>query len=77
MKYSNEEKIEFTENAIEDLIYAIGELEGISEHRDIQEDLKEIIEKLEQEKAVFEETYLKECEQERAYEHREYERSVL
>lgn len=77
MKYSNEEKIEFTENAIKDLLYAIGELEGIQEYRDIQEDLKDIIEKLEQEKAVFEEAYMKECEQERSYENMEYERSVL
>lgn len=77
MKYSNEEKIEFAENAIEDLLYAIGELEGIPEYRDIQEDIKEKINELEQEKSIFEEAYLEECKKERAYENMEYERSVL
>lgn len=77
MKYSNEEKTSFGECAIEHLENAIDELVGIEEYRNIRENLKEIKAELEQEKAVFEQAYLNECEQERAYENIAYERSVL
>lgn len=77
MKYSNEEKTSAGELAIEHLESAIDELAGIPEYKNICEDLKEKISELEQEKAVFEQAYLEECEQERAFENTEYERSVL
>lgn len=77
MKYSNEEKTSAGELAIEHLESAVDELAGIPEYRNIREDLKEKINELEQEKAVFEQAYLEECVQERAYENMEYERSVL
>lgn len=77
MKYSNEEKTSSGELAIEYLESAVDELAGILEYKNIREDLKEKIVELEQEKAIFEQAYLKECEQERVYEHTEYERSVL
>lgn len=77
MKYSNEEKTSAGECAIEHLESAIEELAGIPEYRNIREGIKETIAEIEQEKTVFEEAYMKECVQERAYENREYERSVL
>lgn len=77
MKYSNEEKTSSGELAIEYLESAVDELAGIPEYRNIQEDIKVKITELEEEKAVFEQAYLKECEQERIYENMEYERSVL
>lgn len=62
MKYSNEEKTSSGELAIEYLESAIDELTGISEYKNICEELKEKISELEQEKAVFEQDYLEECE---------------
>lgn len=77
MKWSNEELIDYGNEALDYIKIAIDELEGIDEYKEILSTLKQTEEDLKNEMEVYQEEYLLNQQREKDYEETEYRKIKL